>query len=55
MAKPKTIRARVLRDFNDAGTERRFTADKVVPLTEGEFDNFAAAGLVEPADATPAS
>jgi len=48
--KPKTIRAKPTRDFTDAGTERRFDADKAYDFTEGEFVNFAAAGLVEAVD-----
>jgi hypothetical protein len=42
-----TKNARVIRDFKDAGTERSFTAGKTVELTDGEFTNYAAAGLVE--------
>ena len=45
--KPKMISAKATRDFTDAGTERRFEADKAHDFTEGEFANFAAAGLVE--------
>jgi len=48
--KPKTIRAKATRDFTDAGTERRFDAGKAHDFTEGEFVNFAAAGLVEAVD-----
>jgi hypothetical protein len=51
----KKLPARVLRDFNDAGTavgndmavERRFKKDAEVQLTEGELENFRACGLVE--------
>lgn len=42
-----TKNAKVIRDFKDAGTERSFTAGKTVELTDGEFINYAAAGLVE--------
>jgi hypothetical protein len=44
--------ARVLKDFKDAGTEKSFTKDATVELTEGEFVNYAAAGLVGEPDAT---
>lgn len=44
---PKTVSAKILRDFNDAGTEKRFTAGETETLTVGEFANFKAAGLVE--------
>ncbi|SEQ60495.1 hypothetical protein [Sphingobium sp. YR768] len=49
-----TKKAKVLRDFKDAGTEKTFAAEAVVDLTEGEFANYAAAGLVEAASATDA-
>ncbi|GEM_PF-1293973 len=42
----KTKKAHILRDFNDAGTERRFTAGSTVDLDEGTYANYAAAGLV---------
>lgn len=48
--------AKVLRDFNDAGTLRSFTAGRTVEITEGEYDNYFAAGLVgepDPAEAAP--
>jgi hypothetical protein len=48
----KTVRAKILRDFNDAGLERRFDAGDVAELPKGVFDNYRAAGLVE-ADAEP--
>lgn len=41
------IKAVVVRNFNDAGTERNFTAGEEVELTAGEFTNYSAAGLVE--------
>jgi hypothetical protein len=44
----KTTRATATRDFNDAGTERRFEAGEAYDFTAGEFANFKAAGLVEP-------
>ena len=37
------------RDFNDAGTERHFTAGEEAEFTPGELANYAAAGLVTPA------
>jgi hypothetical protein len=43
----KTVRATVTRDFNDAGTERRFAKGETPDLSEGEFANYQAAGLVE--------
>ncbi len=49
MSDTKTKRAKILRDFNDAGTETRFTAGAIVNLTEGEFVNYKTAGLVEAA------
>ncbi len=50
MAITKT--ARVLKDFNDAGTEKTFRTGANIELTEGEFLNYAAAGLVGEPDAT---
>lgn len=51
----KTIRAKIVRDFADAGTETRFTAGQTVDIEEGSFANYQAAGLVEAADeAAPA-
>lgn len=44
-----TKKAKVLRDFNDAGTDKKFAGGDTVDLTEGEFTNYAAAGLVEAA------
>lgn len=46
MSVTKTVRAVPVRDFTDAGTTRNFTAGEAVDLTEGEFANFEAAGLV---------
>lgn len=53
---PKMIGAKILRPFRDDGTKTAFVpSDKVVPLEEGIFDNYKAAGLVEAAEiATPA-
>lgn len=42
----KTVDAFIERDFKDAGTEQHFEGGKVQPLTEGQFINFKAAGLV---------
>jgi hypothetical protein len=42
------IKAVVVRNFNDAGTERSFDADTEVELTEGEFTNYLKAVLVAP-------
>jgi hypothetical protein len=46
MSATKIVRAVPVRDFSDAGTERRFTSGQAVDLTEGEFENFRIAGLV---------
>ena len=43
---PKTRKAFVVSDFNDAGTEREFKKNATIDVTEGEFANYAAAGLV---------
>ena len=48
-----TKKAKVLRDFKDAGTEKSFAAGETVDVTEGEFINYAAAGLVEAVAAEP--
>lgn len=47
----KTIKAAVLKNFKDAGTGAQFTKGDVVDLTEGQFGNYAAAGLVSEPDA----
>lgn len=47
MSDTNTKRAKIVRDFNDAGTETRFTAGATVELSEGAFVNYHAAGLVE--------
>ena len=46
-ATPKMVSATVTTDFNDAGSDRKFVAGKTEDLTEGEFANYRAAGLVE--------
>lgn len=52
---PKTVSARILRDFRDDGTKKSFaTDDKPVSLDEGTFENYKAAGLVEAATETKA-
>jgi hypothetical protein len=38
--------AYINRDFSDAGTESNFTGGTIVPIEEGAFANYAAAGLV---------
>jgi len=43
----KTVKATVKRDFNDAGSEKRFTAGSTIDVTAGELENYSAAGLVE--------
>lgn len=36
----------IVRDFNDAGTEQRFTGGTIEQIDEGSFGNYEAAGLV---------
>jgi hypothetical protein len=50
----KTVRAVVTRDFKNAGTEQEFAKDAALELSEGDFINYHAAGLVEraPDDST---
>lgn len=55
MTVPAPVRAKVLRDFNDAGTGENFTADTIAPLSPGAFANYRAAGLVEAAPEEAAS
>lgn len=55
MSDTKTVRAKVLRDFNDAGSQSRFTKGKIVPLQADAFANYRAAGLVEEAPAETAA
>ncbi|WP_313326093.1 hypothetical protein [Sphingobium yanoikuyae] len=50
-----TKRAKIVRDFKDAGTERSFIAGETVDLTAGEFANYEAAGLIEAVAATKAA
>jgi len=48
------FKAKVLRDFTDAGTETNYVKDQEVQLTAGELLNLTLAGLVEEvADAQP--
>ena len=42
----KTVDAFIERDFKDSGTEEQFKGGKVLPLSEGAFINYQAAGLV---------
>lgn len=51
----QTKSAKVLRDFKDAGTQRSFVKDETVSITEGEYANYEAAGLVGEPDTTPAA
>ena len=55
MSDTKTKRAKIVRDFTDAGTETQFTAGATVEMTEGAFANYLAAGLVEVAADEPAA
>ncbi len=43
----KTVRVLVKRDFNNAGTEQQFTAGEEHDVTQGDYVNYRAAGLVE--------
>ncbi len=43
---PKTKPAFVIKSFRDAGTEERHTKGSIVPIEEGAFANYVAAGLV---------
>lgn len=54
MSDTKTKRAKIVRNFKDAGTETQFTAGETVDVSEGAFANYHAAGLVEAADADAA-
>ncbi|HEY9581113.1 MAG TPA: hypothetical protein VIR65_14765 [Rhizorhapis sp.] len=42
----KMKKAFIVRNFKDAGTEKKFTAGATVDLPEGVFRNYEAAGLV---------
>lgn len=55
MSDTKTKRAKIVRDFNDAGTETQFTAGATVEMNEGVFANYLAAGLVEAVADEPAA
>ncbi|TCD04276.1 hypothetical protein EYB45_08490 [Erythrobacteraceae bacterium CFH 75059] len=44
--KEKGRRATFVRDITDAGSGKTFTANSTVTLTEGEYANYAAAGLL---------
>ena len=54
MSDTNTKRAKIVRNFKDAGTETQFTAGDTVDLSEGAFANYQAAGLVEASDADAA-
>ena len=54
MSDTKTKRAKIVRNFKDAGTETQFTAGETVDVSEGAFANYHAAGLVKAADADAA-
>lgn len=41
------VRAVAVKAFTDAGTEREFVPGKPFDLTQAEFDNYRAAGLVD--------
>lgn len=43
----KTVNATVVRNFKDDGTKKRFKEGEPVTLTEGQFINYEAAGLVK--------
>lgn len=45
----QTIHAFFKRDITDAGTERRFKKDDVLPLDAGIFGNYEAADIVRAA------
>ena len=44
--RPKTKSAFIIRDFNDAGDERNYTAGAIEQIEAGAFGNYEAAGLV---------
>lgn len=53
---PKMISAKILRAFRDDGTKTSYApGGKVEQFEEGTFDNYAAAGLIEAAEATEAT
>lgn len=43
---PKTKPAFIIKNFRDAGSEERHTKGSIVPIEEGAFGNYVAAGLV---------
>lgn len=47
----KKVDAYIERDFKDAGTEQQFQGGKIEPISEGQFINYEAAGLVRKATA----
>lgn len=47
MTETAKIKAKVLREFNDAGTGERFAAGDSPEIDAGAFANYRAAGLVE--------
>lgn len=53
-SKPKMRRAHVQKKFKDVGTGKSFEAGKRPMITEGEFLNYAAAGLIKDPDADKA-
>ena len=51
----KTVRATVVRDFKDAGTERSFTkGEPIEDIEPGAIENYRAAGLLAAEDANDA-
>lgn len=46
MSDPKKVSAFIIKNFNDKGTGQAFDANTVVPINEGSFLNYKAAGLV---------
>ena len=46
MSDPKKVSAFIVKGFNDKGTGQAFDANTVVPINEGSFLNYKAAGLV---------
>jgi hypothetical protein len=51
---PKTHKAVIVRDFNDATTGESFTADDTVTIEHGAFLNYEHAGLVRKPNAADA-
>lgn len=46
MSDPKKVSAFIIKGFNDKGTGQAFDANTIVPIIEGSFLNYKAAGLV---------